>query len=117
MGRLHLGRHRLGARAAMSFRRNIASRNAVNRILELGSVLAMLGLVADAARAQDRVDFKGKTVTIVASFEAGGPYDFYSRLIARHIGSHLPGSPNVVVQNMPGAGGLRGAHFFLHVGA
>jgi len=101
----------------MSFGRNIASRNAVNRILGLGSVLATLGLVADAARAQDRVDFKGKTVTIVASFEAGGPYDFYSRLIARHIGAHLPGTPNVVVQNMPGAGGLRGANYLYNVAA
>jgi hypothetical protein len=51
----------------------------------------------------------------VASFEAGGPYDFYARLIARFIGSHLPGSPNVVVQNMPGAGGLRGANFIYNL--
>ena len=51
----------------MSFGRNIASRNAVNRILRLGSVLATLGLVVGAARAQERVDFKGKT------FVAGKP--------------------------------------------
>ena len=51
----------------------------------------------------------------MASFEAGGPYDFYARLIARFIGSHLPGSPNVVVQNMPGAGGLRGANFIYNL--
>src|SRR4029077_11252242 len=40
-----------------------------------------------------------------------------SRLIARHIGAHLPGSPNVVVQNMPGAGGLRGANYLYNVAA
>jgi tripartite-type tricarboxylate transporter receptor subunit TctC len=69
------------------------------------------------ARAQDAPDFKGKTVTIIASFEAGGPYDFYSRLIARHLGAHLPGNPAVVVQNMPGAGGLRGANYLYNVTA
>ena len=67
------------------------------------------------ARAQD--DFRGKTITIVASFEAGGPYDFYSRLIARHLGAHLPGAPAVIVQNMPGAGGLRGANYLYNVAA
>src|ERR1043166_3321040 len=60
-------------------------------------------------------DFRGKTITIIASFEAGGPYDFYSRLVARHLGSHLPGNPAVVVQNMPGAGGLRGANYVYNV--
>src|SRR5215510_7378767 len=69
------------------------------------------------ARAQDGAEFRGKTITIVASFEAGGPYDFYSRLIARHLAAHLPGSPAVVVQNMPGAGGLRGANYLYNVAA
>lgn len=62
-------------------------------------------------------DFSGKTVTIIASFEAGGPYDFYARLVARHIGAHLPGKPQVIVQNMPGAGGLRGANYLYNVAA
>ncbi len=62
-------------------------------------------------------DFRGKTITIVASFEAGGPYDFYSRLVARHLGGHLPGNPAVIVQNMPGAGGLRGANYLYNVAA
>ncbi len=69
------------------------------------------------ACAQDPPDFKGKTITIIASFEAGGPYDFYSRLIARHLGAHLPGNPAVVVQNMPGAGGLRGANYLYNIAA
>jgi tripartite-type tricarboxylate transporter receptor subunit TctC len=80
---------------------------------------AMLALAllsaAPTARAEDAPDFKGKTVTIIASFEAGGPYDFYSRLVARFIGAHLPGTPNVIVQNMPGAGGLRGANYLYNV--
>jgi len=69
------------------------------------------------ARAQDAPDFKGKTVSIIASFEAGGPYDLYSRLVARHLGVHLPGQPTVVVQNIPGAGGLRGANYLYNVAA
>src|SRR6266705_1911437 len=78
--------------------------------------LALCGLVP-AAAAVEGPDFKGKIMTIIASFEAGGPYDFYSRLIARSIGVHLPGNPNVVVQNMPGAGGLRGANYLYNVAA
>jgi tripartite-type tricarboxylate transporter receptor subunit TctC len=77
----------------------------------------MLLSLAGAAAAQDGADFRGKTITVVASFEAGGPYDFYSRLIARHLGAHLPGHPAVVVQNMPGAGGLRGANYLYNVAA
>lgn len=68
-----------------------------------------------ALAAEGTPDFKGRTITLVASFEAGGPYDFYARLVARYLGPHLPGSPNVVVQNMPGAGGLRGANFMFNV--
>ena len=73
--------------------------------------------LAPAALADEIPDFHGKTVTIIASFEAGGPYDFYSRLVARHLGAHLPGNPNVIVQNMPGAGGLRGANYLYNVAA
>jgi tripartite-type tricarboxylate transporter receptor subunit TctC len=79
------------------------------------SVAVAIILMGHAASAEDAVDFKGKTVTVVASFEAGGPYDFYARLVARYIGAHLPGGPNVIVQNMPGAGGLRGANTIYNV--
>src|SRR5215203_2253901 len=85
------------------------------RIVRSAAVaVAMLG-ISPAALAQDASDFKGKTVTVIASFEAGGPYDFYSRLVARFLGAHLPGNPNVIVQNMPGAGGLRGANYLYNV--
>ena len=80
-------------------------------------VIGVIGLttLASAALAQPAPDFSGKTITIIASFEAGGPYDFYARLIGRHIGARLPGKPNVIVQNMPGAGGLRGANYIYNV--
>ena len=86
------------------------------------SVRLAAGLVALVAcvspmQAQPAPDFSGRTVTIIASFEAGGPYDFYARLVARHLGAYLPGKPNVIVQNMPGAGGLRGANYLYNVAA
>jgi tripartite-type tricarboxylate transporter receptor subunit TctC len=79
----------------------------------------MVGLAGfgSATVAQPAADFSGKTITIIASFEAGGPYDFYARLVARHLGAHLSGKPNVIVQNMPGAGGLRGANYLYNVAA
>src|ERR1700729_1616220 len=80
-----------------------------------GAVAVAIMLLARPAAAEEAVDFKGKTATVVASFEAGGPYDFYARLVARYIGAHLPGNPNVIVQNMPGAGGLRGANTIYNV--
>src|SRR5580704_7048377 len=70
-------------------------------------VLAVLSLLAVApAHAQDAVaDFyRGKQINIIVGSSAGGGYDTYARLIARHFGDHMPGNPEIVVQNMPGAG-------------
>ena len=54
--------------------------------------------------------YKGKQLTVIVGYGPGGGYDLYGRLVARHIGRHLPGTPNAVVQNMPGAGSLRAAN-------
>ncbi len=62
---------------------------------------------ASVANAQGASDFyKGKTVAIYVGFAPGGGADLWARFIARHIGKYIPGEPNVVVQNMPGAGGF-----------
>jgi tripartite-type tricarboxylate transporter receptor subunit TctC len=61
------------------------------------------------------VDFKGKQVIVYVGTGPGGGYDFYGRLVARHLGKHLPGEPNVVVNNMPGAGSLRAANYLFEV--
>lgn len=59
------------------------------------------------AVAQSPAEFyKGKTVTIVVGFSPGGGYDVYARLLGRHLGRHIPGSPDIIVQNAPGAGSL-----------
>jgi tripartite-type tricarboxylate transporter receptor subunit TctC len=71
-------------------------------------LVAILGVLAsgggDLARAQSF--YEGKTVRINVGFAAGGGYDTYARLIARHLGKHIPGNPTVIVDNMPGAGSL-----------
>ena len=51
--------------------------------------------------------YKDKTVDLMVGYSAGGGYDVYARIIARHIGKHIPGHPTVVVKNMEGAGSLR----------
>lgn len=66
--------------------------------------LALLAAPLLAAPAQAQF-YKGKTINLIAPSSAGGGYDTYARLLARHMGRHLPGNPNFVVQNMPGAGG------------
>lgn len=73
---------------------------------------AVLALGVQAASAQTAADFyKGKTVQIVVGFGVGGGYDLYARALSRYLGKHLPGNPNVVVQNMEGAGSVRAANF------
>jgi tripartite-type tricarboxylate transporter receptor subunit TctC len=59
--------------------------------------------------------YKGKNINFIIGTAPGGGYDAYSRLIARHIGKHLPGQPSVVPQNMPGAAGIRAANYLYNV--
>ncbi len=55
--------------------------------------------------------YKGKTVTMILNYPAGGPTDIEGRIIAHHLPAHIPGKPNVIVKNMGGAGGLIGSNF------
>jgi tripartite-type tricarboxylate transporter receptor subunit TctC len=84
--------------------------------MKRGLLLVLVGLLAGsaAADAQPRF-FEGKTVRIVVGFSAGGGYDTYSRVIARHLGRHLPGKPTIIVENMPGAGSLIAANHLAKV--
>jgi len=69
--------------------------------------VAVLAASVTTAIADEVADFyKGKTFTIVVGHEVGTGFDLYSRVLARHIGRHIPGQPNVVVQNMVGASGV-----------
>jgi tripartite-type tricarboxylate transporter receptor subunit TctC len=68
---------------------------------------------AASANAQESVEqfYRGKTVNIVVGSAVGGGFDGYARMVARHLGKHVPGNPVVVVQNMPGAGSNKAASF------
>jgi tripartite-type tricarboxylate transporter receptor subunit TctC len=65
---------------------------------------------------QDVADFyAGKQVSLYIGYSPGGGYDTYARVLARHIGKHIPGNPTVVPQNMPGAGSLTLANFLYNI--
>jgi tripartite-type tricarboxylate transporter receptor subunit TctC len=75
-------------------------------LLRACSLLVAILAGATSAPAQPAHFYQGKTLTIVVGYGVGGGYDVYARLLARHIARHIPGAPNVIVQNMPGAGSL-----------
>jgi len=70
--------------------------------------LAVLAVAdADSARAQF---YKGKTITMIVNYPAGGPTDIEGRIIAQHLPAHIPGNPTIVVRNVGGAGGIIGSN-------
>src|SRR6476660_7094964 len=90
----------------------------MNRVAPAGWALLFLAfMLIGGARADPVADFYAKRlVTIVVGADSGGTYDLYARTIARHLGKYIPGSPKVVVQTTPGAGGYVGAMRVLGVG-
>src|SRR5215210_8607660 len=77
---------------------------------------AMLVLMANAVAADPIEDFyKGKQVNWILSAGAGGGYASYAHVFAPYLSAHLPGKPNIVVQNMPGAGGIRAMQYLSSV--
>jgi tripartite-type tricarboxylate transporter receptor subunit TctC len=59
--------------------------------------------------------YEGQTIRIIVGTSPGGGYDTYTRLIARHLGKYIPGKPTIIVENMPGAGGLVSANHLFKV--
>jgi tripartite-type tricarboxylate transporter receptor subunit TctC len=74
----------------------------------LGSIVIAVALAGSPASAQVSID---RPINIYVAGTAGGGIDLYARIVARHLGRHIPGSPTVNVQTMPGAGGIRAANF------
>jgi len=72
--------------------------------------LAALAAASAPAAAADAY-YRGKRLTVLVNFAAGGPTDIEGRLFARHIGRHIEGAPSIIVQNMDGAGGLTGTSY------
>jgi len=81
------------------------------------TTVVSLSLAAIPASAADPVAefYGGKSIALLVGFGPGGGYDSYGRVLARHLGKHIPGQPMVVARNMPGAGGLAVANFLYNV--
>jgi tripartite-type tricarboxylate transporter receptor subunit TctC len=76
-------------------------------VLMAGSGPAMADAVADF--------YKGKQIRFIVRTQTGGDYDAYTRLLARHMGKHIPGNPSMLVVNMPGGGGITAANYMATV--
>jgi tripartite-type tricarboxylate transporter receptor subunit TctC len=89
----------------------------VARIACAAATLSLLALApAERALAQPGADFyRGKTISMLIGYTSGGGYDLYARVLSRHMGKHIPGNPQIVPQNMTGAGSLRLANFLYNV--
>lgn len=86
----------------------------------IGRAALILAALAIAPATQSHADavadfYKGKDLRMVVSTTAGTGYDTYARAVARHLPRHMPGSPTIVVQNMPGAGGITAANYIYSV--
>lgn len=77
----------------------------------LVTILTGASFAAKPALAANESFFAGKTVKVIIRSGPGGGNDFYGRIIARHIGKHIPGKPNTIAINMPGAGGIVAANY------
>ena len=71
-----------------------------------GSFALALAGAALAAPAAAADFYEGKTINLIVANDPGSGYDFYARVLSRHMGKHIPGKPNIVVQHMPGAGSI-----------
>src|SRR5712691_977308 len=84
-------------------------------VFGLGAV-AMALICSHPAQAAAPAEFyKGRTISIIIGYSAGGGYDLYARVLAQHLGKHIPGNPIVIPQNMPGAGSIKAANYVFSV--
>src|SRR6202790_2053513 len=86
--------------------------NSTTMIGRIAAGVIALAALAVPAKAQSAAEFyQGKSLDLQIGYSVGGGYDLYARLLARHLGKHIPGNPTVVPKNMEGAGSLRLANF------
>ncbi|MDX1486529.1 MAG: tripartite tricarboxylate transporter substrate-binding protein [Alphaproteobacteria bacterium] len=82
--------------------------------LAAASVIASVGAASGPALADTASFYKGKTIKVTVRSRPGGGYDFYGRLVARHMPRHIPGQPAAIVVNMPGAGGIVATNYLMN---
>lgn len=85
----------------------------MKKLFALASLLACISANAQAQSADEF--FKGRKMTLITSASVGGGYDQYARLLSRHMPKYLPGGPTMIVQNMPGAEGIKAANYLYSV--
>jgi tripartite-type tricarboxylate transporter receptor subunit TctC len=81
------------------------------------AILFLFGfaVVAGAAQESSQEFFKGQSIRLLVGNSAGGAMDDWARFVAQHLGKHIPGNPDIVVQNMPGAGGITAANYLFNI--
>lgn len=79
----------------------------IRRMLVAGAVALAAVVFSQAANAQF---YKGKTITMIVNYPAGGPTDIEGRIVAQHLPAHIPGNPTIVIKNVGGAGGIIGTN-------
>jgi tripartite-type tricarboxylate transporter receptor subunit TctC len=81
----------------------------------LFALVCLLSLGRQYVHAQGTPYYQGKTIRLIVGYSAGSVYDQYARLIAQHMTKHIPGNPEMIVQNMPGGGSLIAANYVYNV--
>lgn len=87
----------------------------VRNIIGAALLISISLFCSRAAQAQAAPFYKDKTIRIIVGFTAGGLYDQYARILSRHMPKYIPGNPNIIVQNMPGAGSLTATNYVYSV--
>lgn len=79
-------------------------------------ILPLFGFfLVDGARAQVESVYKGKTLRVIVGFSPGGAYDTWARMFTKYLGKYIPGNPNLIVQNMAGAGSIAAANYLMNI--
>src|SRR5215510_14378140 len=84
-------------------------------VLALGATMLVAACSDDSGSPEDF--YRGKTIQVLIGSSTGGAYDFYARMLARHMGKHIPGNPRLVPANMEGAGSLTLTNYLYNVAA
>lgn len=87
----------------------------LSRIAFSGITAATLSVGALGGAANAQPFYEGRTINLLIGYGPGAGYDAYGRLVARHMGRHIPGAPSIVPQNMPGAGSMKAAGYIYSV--
>lgn len=83
-------------------------------VVAIGSMFWLSATCAPASADPVEDFYRGRNVTMAIGYSVAGGYDNYARIVARHLGNHIPGNPTILPQNMPGAGSLRSANWLFN---